>query len=271
MKTSHLKSPRYSIPEKSPSLLANRAKLFRACVNSRKVYNLPSKTDVTTSKLGDTLYVAFKGCSTLGDFINSIDVRKCKIHGEDVGIHNGFCEKYKMLYDSLWSAILTNLMTGDISNVVFTGHSAGGSIAQIMSMFLKDNLDMNEINTYCYTFGTPKTGDKSFKDAIENTLGNSFLRVETYNDLVCMLPMEPSFVHAGEVLILKDGSIFDVNTKTLDAKENEFFSYYYNDYVKLVADMSANGLWNKNDLNWLLCSHSCEIYTSNLSKFFISL
>lgn len=227
-------------------------KVLQSCIRSKQVYVTPTRKEMTVARRGNTKYVAFKGCSSIGDFINSIDIRNCKIHGDRVGIHKGFCDKYKVLYDVIKKEVVN--LDGDVDNVVFTGHSAGGSVAQIASLFLCDELKSNGIETSCFTFGTPKTGDESFKDALECSLGDRLLRVETYEDLVCLLPVQPTFVHAGEALIL-------------GTQANDFFECYYTDYVDMIGKMRALGLLKKNELNSMIRAHSCESYIWNMVRY----
>jgi len=237
--------------------------MLQSCIQSKQIYVHPQRKEITTERRRNVLYVTFKGCSTVGDFINSIDIRNCKVHGDDVGIHNGFCEKYKLMYDTIWSEVANAADRENIDSVVFTGHSAGGSIAQIASLFLCEDLQANGMETYCFTFGTPKTGNANFKDAIECSLTDRLLRIETYRDLVCLLPVQPTFIHAGSALIIRDGKVLG----TQDAKDtnfDDFFGYYHNDYVKMIGEMKSLGLLNKNKLENMVSAHSCETYTENI-------
>lgn len=270
-----LKDPRISI--RTPNI-NNYNKIIRSCLLSRKIYGNTVRNDLLLEKKGSCLYICFKGCSTLSDFITSVDIRNCRIHGEAVGIHNGFCERSKSLKSEVDYNILSNCMSDNITDVVFTGHSAGGSTAQIFSLFSYDTIG-KDVKIHCYTFGSPKTGDECFKDAIEECLQENLLRIETYNDLVCLLPMQKKFQHAGNALILENGNIFDCYDTQLHKKKShgdnicnisynadqiKFFSYYHTEYYPFIRDIQNKGLLSKNEINKMINEHSCDSYSSNI-------
>lgn len=269
-----IKVPRISL---KPPNIKNYSKILRSCVLSKKIYNNVRNKDLLIERKGSCLYICFKGCSTLSDFITSVDIRNCRIHGEAVGIHNGFCERSKSLKNEVDYSILSNCMQHNITDVVFTGHSAGGSTAQIFSLFSYDDIG-KDVNMHCYTFGSPKTGDEYFKLAIEECLKENLLRVETYNDIVCLIPMQNKFQHVGNALILGNGNIFDYTETVEDIKKKKinlresieqlkFFSYYYTDYIPFLRDIQDKGLLKKNEINKMINDHSCDSYTSNLINF----
>ena len=278
-----LKIPRTSI--NIPNIKCYN-KILRSCMLSKKIYSNVVNKDVLIEKRGACLYICFKGCSTLSDFITSVDIRNCRIHGEAVGIHNGFCEKSKSLRTEVEYNILSNCMTHNITDIIFTGHSAGGSTAKIFSLFSYDNIG-KDVKLHCYTFGSPKTGDEYFKEAIEECLGNKLLRIETYNDIVCLIPMQKRFQHVGEGLILENGTIFNSNetlnniefsklsisdsvdyelNMSYDNNQMQFFSYYHTDYLEFVRDIQEKRLLRKKELNRMINEHSCESYSSNIIK-----
>lgn len=278
-----LRVPRISI--NTPNI-KNYSKILRSCILSKRIYSNAVNKDLLFEKRGTCLYICFKGCSTLSDFITSVDIRNCRIHGEAVGIHNGFCERSKSLRSEVEYNILSNCMKYKITDIVFTGHSAGGSTAKIFSLFSYDDIS-KDVSLHCYTFGSPKTGDEYFKEAIEECLGDNLLRIETYNDIVCLIPMQKRFQHIGKGLILENGNIFDSTNivegtpfvdhyltesvdydliKTYDKKQMEFFSYYHTDYLDFLRDIQEKGLLRKQEINRMINEHSCDSYSSNIIK-----
>lgn len=273
-----LKVPRISI--KTPHI-KNYSKILRSCILSKKIYSNVVNRDLLIERKGTCLYICFKGCSTLSDFITSVDIRNCRIHGEAVGIHNGFCERSKSLKSEVGYNILSNCMQHKITDIIFTGHSAGGSTAKVFSLFSYDDIS-KDVKLHCYTFGSPKTGDEYFKQAIEECLGDNLLRVETYNDIVCLIPMQKRFQHVGQGLILENGSIFSSseflhdsdNFSLIDSEETmrynknqmQFFSYYHTDYLDFVRDLQEKGLLRKQEINRMINEHSCDSYSSNIMK-----
>ena len=269
------KVPRISI--EMPQI-KNYNKILRSCMLSKKIYSNVENKDILIERKGTCLYICFKGCSTLSDFITSVDIRNCRIHGEAVGIHNGFCERSKSLKSEVEYDILSNCMKHKITDVIFTGHSAGGSTAKIFSLFSYDSIG-KDIKLHCYTFGSPKTGDEYFRDAIEECLRDNLLRIETYNDIVCLIPMQKRFQHVGKGLILENGKIFNSNevltmsdivnyelNNQYDNNQMLFFCYYHNDYLEFVREIQDKGLLRKRQINRMINEHSCESYSSNIIK-----
>lgn len=253
-----LTTPRVSI---RPSDIHNYNKILQSCMFSRQIYFDVAKRNVVVHRTGSSVYVCFKGCSSLNDFIASVDIRNCRIHGESVGIHNGFCERQKTLRNEVSYGILKNCMSHHITDVIFTGHSAGGSLALIGALFLND-LVGKDITIHCYTYGSPKTGDEYFKDAIEEVLGDNLLRIETFKDIVCLLPMQPRFKHIGKAIVLEsNGKVFEKGT-------DSFFEVYHKDYIDFVKEMKANNLMNKESIGEMLEAHSCDSYSNNVIKLF---
>lgn len=215
------------------------------------------KRNVIVQRNGSCVYVSFKGCSTITDFVSSVDIRSCRINGEKVGIHNGFCERHKSLKDEVWYGVLENCMSHNITDVVFTGHSAGGSLAQIGALFSSDLMDDN-IKLHCYTYGSPKVGDACFKDAIEEVVkDDKLVRIETFYDIVCLLPMQQGFQHVGKLLILG-------GSQGKPASHDQFFHLYHNEYLEFVKELKVNNLMNKQSIIKMIDEHSCDSYSDKI-------
>jgi len=255
-----LTTPRVSI---RPQEVRHYNKILRSCMLSRQIYTDVRRRNVIVQRSGSCVYVCFKGCSSLNDFISSVDIRSCRIHGEKVGIHNGFCERHKSLKDEVWYGLLENCMSYHITDVVFTGHSAGGSLAQIGSLFSSELMD-EDIQLHCYTFGSPKVGDECFKDAIEETVKDgTLLRIETLHDIVCLLPVQPSFEHVGK-LVLLEGT--QSNDTSQNIQHNQFFDVYHKEYLEFVKELKVNNLMNKQSIIKMIDEHACDSYSNKIVK-----
>jgi hypothetical protein len=237
--------------------------LYAASYNKR-IYQ-GQQNDMLIQKKDHTLFLTFKGCSQFKDFVNSIDIRNCKIGGDTVGIHNGFCEKYKELSDNIWCEVLKNAMSDTVSNVVFTGHSAGGSIAQIASLLTGTRLQDIGMECFCFSFGAPKTGDELFKDAIEYTMGDKLLRIETLEDIVPLIPMQRTFQHAGNAMIIHEGKIVLDIPNAINAPDT-FFSNYYSDYLYMINKLKEEELLSKKAVNTMINRHSSDYYFNQFSE-----
>jgi len=236
-------------------------KVIRSSLMSRNIYVKQEYSQkFGIHQIDNILYVYFRGCNSKQDLVSGMDIRKANIFGENIYVHNGFYQQYLDLETSLYSELYNTYTLNNVKDIIFTGHSAGGSIAQIASVVAKSWIwrDKN-INIHCIVFGTPKVGNNDFKDIIEYELQDRLLRVETYNDIVCLLPMHISFHHAGSALILKNGVPFNC-----DGSDDSFFANYYTDYVTLVNDMRRARLIDRKSIDDMIDGHYSENYVQNI-------
>lgn len=255
--------PRKSILVKDA---AKHSKYLPASISlCKRVYLTSNKHQYMITQQEDTLYVCFKGCSKFSDYITSIDIRSCKIQGTTVGLHNGYCEKSKFYQQPVQDAILHACESGHIRNIVYTGHSAGGSMAEMTAVFVDGIIRDDRIKRWSYTFGSPKAGDLMFKEALENVCDGQVLRVEMYNDIVCLLPIQSSFQHAGNLVMLKDNHVIDVSN--FDVPEP--LKYYYQDYGTFLHKLNSAGLLTKGSIVKMVRDHSIETYIENASSILV--
>ncbi len=103
----------------------------------------------------DTLVIAFKGSSTVREWLSNANVRlKRTPYG---GIHAGFYNSIMQIGPPLLGLLLPGLLSG--SKVIVTGHSRGGALATLFFFFLA----LNGFRAGgLHTFGSPKPGDSEF-------------------------------------------------------------------------------------------------------------
>ena len=253
---------RYSSPR---AFIKHPKKIYEASILSTRIYHEPSKPLCMSHVKGDVLYLYFKGCCSWKDYMSSIDVRCCKIMGDVMTIHNGYYDIYKSHEKDIENIVLTALDKHEISNVVCCGHSAGGALSQITSIFLHEKIRADEVKTHCYTFGSPKAGDNGFISALNSVTGDErYVRIEVYNDIVPILPIHSFFEHGGLPLILTEH-----RSKNLPIKGVDFFTKYHIDILEFIQDMRKNGLLNKDDVFKMIDSHRGETYQTGLIETFL--
>lgn len=238
------------------NLISHHRLIFDSACLSQSIYHYHTRPIFCSKVKGNVLHVFFKGCSTWGDYVKSIDIRTCKVAGETMHIHNGFFELFKRYENELNVKINRDLDRHNVSHIVFAGHSAGGVLSQIACLYFLGKI-VRHIEGHCYTYGTPKSGDKHFMDALQCMTEGRFVRVETFNDIVPLIPVHPLFVHGGSPLILKG------NTN----KGADFFTKYHNETFEFVNDMRRNDLLNKKDISSMIEGHKCETYVNSLREY----
>ncbi len=145
-------------------------------------------TQVLVCDLGDCVVVAFRGTSSIRDFITDAKAwRTFTLMGE---VHHGFWDAWRAIAKQLWQ----NLMMFGFKPVIMTGHSLGGSLAMIAARALRNN--MVKVHSV-YTFGAPRVGDKEFQTGYNtqtvpgspfDTLGDATFTLINDCDIVPRIP-----------------------------------------------------------------------------------
>ena len=141
-------------------------------------YGVLFKTDCVTTK-GDEqscLVIAFRGTYGIDNW--KLNVRAYQQDFENLGVvHSGFAKAWRSIDSQLF-----NLLEGNCLPVFITGHSLGAALATLTAAKMKESLLFES----CYTFGSPRIGNHSFIQAIQNM---NIYRVINNCDIVSLLPL----------------------------------------------------------------------------------
>lgn len=147
------------------------------------------------------LYVTFRGCKDMNEFLKCINTTLVRPNSSaDIKINKVFWETYMEVKEELEHVLATRDMT-DVDNIVFTGHSKGGAIAQIASILLQNEHTIGK-RKKCITFGAPYVGDKGFQELIEQTI-HEHQRVVAQGDIIPLAKLHRELVHNGNALLLE--------------------------------------------------------------------
>ncbi len=150
-------------------------------------------------EVGDKKIVAFAGSKDFQDWMNNFEFVKVK--RDDLGwIHNGFADSF----DNLKKPLLVHPKINKFDNLIFTGHSLGGAVAQIMALHFQ-KLGYNVVG--CYTFGQPRVGNSDWKKNYEMARIPTFRFVHGYDSV----PNVPKimFYHVGQIVPIFGDKILD--------------------------------------------------------------
>lgn len=148
------------------------------------------------------LYVSFRGTCTLQDVVHVLDVRNKALHTDEMKVHRGFYNKFMSLEKNISDELRKHPM---VEEIVFTGHSMGGSLALIASYHYHKK--HNNMRIRCHTFGAPQTGNTPFFRYLADNV-NEVLCVKLKNDIVPNIPLNPFFTHAENSMHLEDDERF---------------------------------------------------------------
>ena len=136
--------------------------------------------------------ISIRGTDNAKNVLTDLDARPFKDRKLGVQVHRGFRDASEKLKND----IIENVPLEE--NIILTGHSLGGAIAQILGLWFED--DAYEVQIY--TFGSPSV-------MIEQMWEDGHYRVYLENDPVPFLPPFP-YMHWG----------IRINAETLDWDEN---------------------------------------------------
>lgn len=148
-------------------------------------------------KYDGTLYVGMRGCKTLDEVMYCVETGMTKpFLGRSIKINKAIWEKYEELKENIDEVIKQENHGGDI---IFTGHSLGGAVAQIAAM-LHDKEGVG-----CVTFGSPYVGDIEYKKECDLKISNN-ARVVVKQDIIPKIRFNNELVHVGDEIILNSVS-----------------------------------------------------------------
>lgn len=147
-------------------------------------------------------FIAYSGTSDHEYWIYNVDCSTCFLNG--LTLHRGFTRMAQEVHQTLTNRYdesdkLGNILNeNNINRVIHSGHSAGGAVAGIMPLLLKDGRDHVVID-----FGTPRYLSTSGSNRFKRKYPYPRYRFQELYDLVPCIPLSwrgpfPDFIHFGE-------------------------------------------------------------------------
>lgn len=192
------------------------------------------------------LYITFRGTMDFMDTKDVIDIRHENLFSPHIKVHKGFHSQFFSIEEDITRDIKDISASYKIDELVFTGHSLGGSIALISSPYYAEQFK-NKFKIKTYTFGTVSVGNKEFVDWFKQNV-DEYYRIENEDDLVPHIPIHSTFHHIPNAIIVsKSGKLkFDGDSKSPG-------------YTHILSKLMAKPTWEQ-----IYDDHSCESYISNL-------
>lgn len=188
------------------------------CKYSKMSYGDPSEIDCSTNTfifidVEDTqcyiweycgaIVVSFRGTESFGDAIMDMKMRLEPIC-EHIFIDNDKCPKvhrgFKKQFDDVVRQIDEKIKefvgkSGSLLPIYFTGHSLGGGLATIASLYFSFSVSNPII---CITFGSPRVGDNLFAKLFDLRIKHS-IRFVNQEDPVPFMPPDLFYEHVGGI------------------------------------------------------------------------
>lgn len=142
---------------------------------------------------GKTLYVAFRGTESVVDALAGIWVTRSYLYlppQNKVLVHTGILNQFDSIRVELFHLLVH--IAASYSEIVFTGHSLGGALATIASLYFKSHFCT--WNVHCITFGSPRVGGLRFARMFQRLVHHS-TRYVLGQDPVPSMPTRWRFRH----------------------------------------------------------------------------
>ncbi|KAK7437361.1 hypothetical protein VKT23_018606 [Stygiomarasmius scandens] len=117
----------------------------------------------------------------------------------DIKVHGGFADAHAETATDVLAAVQTALANNNVNSVTIVGHSLGGALAVLESIYLPLHISGPTFKTV--TYGTPRIGNAAFADYVD--AHTDLTRVNNKEDLIPIVPGRGlGFAHPnGEVRI----------------------------------------------------------------------
>ena len=179
------------------------------------IENKKSDTQGFVATRDKAIYVVWRGSESKKDFQNDASIDKVPFINDGEKVHIGFKYCWESVVGDTYDAIDTALenLQGETTDIVVCGHSLGGAVATLYAHSIKKHYP--HYNIKCVTIGSPRVGNKKFKDNYDLSDIDT-LRIVHNNDLVTHTPYI-GFQHVNYQLRLDtDGNVLK-RDKSLDA------------------------------------------------------
>lgn len=151
-----------------------------------------------------TIIVSLRGTRSIFDTITDTKIEMTPYYGGRnflpycgpyCKVHRGFYDVYRNTLSKIDRYLSTELEFEDNYELIFMGHSMGGSVALLLALHY---LDLGWNNLSLVTMGQPLTGNAHFTQWVDLVMGSSnrnsrkFLRLIHKNDVVTTIPKSTS-------------------------------------------------------------------------------
>jgi triacylglycerol lipase len=179
----------------------------------------------------NTFIVAFRGSEETGaaDWITDLKFVQTKVPfisgNTALESHYGFIEAYNSVRD----AVIKGAKDTPHKKVISVGHSLGGALASLAALDIKQNVPGKTVS--CYTFGSPKVGNKAFADFYNKNVPETYRWVNGA-DMVPNIP-PGDYYHVGQVQHLGDADKKEYGwTEVLAMIKDKIDDHFPQNYIK---------------------------------------
>jgi len=154
------------------------------------IHDFKTDCQLLVTEYKDSLVIVFRGTESKKDIITDLNMLRepleLKDHDVYPEVHSGFLNQFMSIKDFIINDV------EKYNNIIFCGHSLGGALATIASLYYYCYFKTKNIK--CITFGSPRVGDKLFANLFNKHIEES-IRFVNDNDPVPCFPTTWRFKH----------------------------------------------------------------------------
>lgn len=153
----------------------------------------------------DKIHIVFRGTNSIVDAKYDVNIDFVEVNCS-YGIHKGvYTQLFKSnIYDQFYKKVLELISENNELEICVSGHSLGGALATLFGHTLAKTVS-KQINII--SFGSPKVGNKEWKDEFKRIKNLSHTRVFCNADPIVLFPLL-GYKHVGASVELKSNSVF---------------------------------------------------------------
>lgn len=206
-----------------------------------------------TFNVDNYFIICFRGTSSYRDLLSDVNILQSdfilpNLQKSDIypKVHSGFYNQFLSICDRLNNIIKKNI-NGGIKKLVFCGHSLGGALSTLASLYFyyTYNFKFLELDIYNITFGSPRVGDQLFVSLFNDTHISSH-RIVHESDPVPFLPDAINFAHIK--------SLEWITENTIKRNASKYIRYYRILYKVIYCQC-----------NHIVKDHNCKQYLDDVS------
>ncbi|KAI1789636.1 alpha/beta-hydrolase [Ganoderma leucocontextum] len=139
-------------------------------------------------------------------FLQDLDTTLFPGVKSNVQAHDGFLQEHAKTAPQILAEVKKLISTTGAKQVITVGHSLGGALSQLDSLFLTLNLP-SSIHIKSVTYGTPRVGNSGYAALFDSKVPD-FVRINNEDDLVPIVPGRfLGFKHPhGEIHLVSPGN-----------------------------------------------------------------
>lgn len=164
---------------------------------------------------GHQLIICFRGSDSADDWRMNFHMSQSEYpKGSGCMVHSGFLVQWlsiEVTFREMLKKLLEDHSKG-VREVVFCGHSAGGQCV-IAAYATRDILDKHSLAVKGFTFGSPRLGNKKFKETVEKYM--DVTRIVLDRDVITRVPYL-GYEHLGKPVQIRDDCVLERETSTLE-------------------------------------------------------